>query len=149
MNLKFVESGTKQEITYTASSQATSLVLDTNAGNRWNLNASMANPLPSSVKICQASDNACGGSGRAANSGSLRFDSDAHTTVNLFDCTRPLSSSCTRSAATEYIRVDNMRVRYMNFDAYASGTGISGHVYNGSLSIRFIGIWLGVTSYLC
>ena len=203
VNLKFVESGSKQEITYTANATATSLTLDTNAGDRWNLNASIANPVPTSVKVCQASDSACGGSGRSANSGSLRFDASAHTTVNLFDCTRPLNSSCTRTGSpAEYIRVDNLRVRYMNFDASASGSGESGHIYldtnnheltgfakvedgstgleaqfnsgfrsenrlgtwsvwglfknksgtitcNGSLSIRVLGIWIGVTSYLC
>ncbi|HVE94630.1 MAG TPA: hypothetical protein VNB24_06885 [Acidimicrobiales bacterium] len=203
VNLKFVEGGSKQEITYTASSEATSLTLDTNAGDRWNLNASIANPLPASVKVCQASDSACGGSGRGSNAGSLRFDASNHTTVNLFDCTRPLNSTCVRNgAAAEYIRVDNLRARYMNFDANASGSGESGHIYldtnnheltgfakiedgstgfeaqfnpgfrsedrlgrwslwglsktktgsitcNGNLSIRVIGIWIGVTSYLC
>jgi hypothetical protein len=208
VRLRMVETGGRRDITYTASSATNSLALDTNTGNRGNLHASMASPLPASVSFCAAQDLSCtppadrGGRSRA-NAGSVRLAASEHTTVNLLDCVRPLSG-CTRSNATEFTEVSNMRVRVMGFDADASSLGESGHIYldtddhgltgrilnidgsggfeavfpsgfrsqnrlgkwslwglsksksgsiacpvGTSLDVRVIGIWFGVTGYLC
>jgi hypothetical protein len=208
VTIRFIESGTKQEITYTASAPTTSIVLDTNSGDRWNMHASIANPLPASVYFCQSDGSACNGGVRSAGAGAFKFDASEHTTVNLFDCVRPLNSNCTGpDPATEFTYVSNLRIRHLDMDADASSSGESGYIFmnttsggvhhtmtgyllnengsgggfeadfgsgfwaenrhgrwslwglsktksgsincNASLAVRVIGLWIGVTSYLC
>lgn len=199
-----IAEGAGDEIFYTASAATNSLVLDTNGGDRWNMHASISNPLPASVSFCSAGNGYCTGFRRSAGAGSFKFVASEHTTVDLFDCVRPLNSSCVRGNADDFTDVRNWRVRHVEFDADFDSVGESGytfmhtasHALNGylltrsgssgfeanfspgfwannrkvewdvwglfkdksgsincpggtSLSVRVLGIWLGVTSYLC
>lgn len=196
-------------ILYTASAPTNSLVFDTNSGDRWNLRAGIADPVPASFSLCRASDISCtpaaDRSGRgSAGSGSLRLVASEHTTVTVFDCVRPLSASCVPGSADEFTAA-NLRVRVLGEDANCNSTCEAGHIYldtdnhsltgsienrdrsgggfraafptgfnaqnrlgkwnlwgfskskSGSIScpggtgldVRLIGIWFGVTSYLC
>jgi hypothetical protein len=192
-----------QQMFYDASAPTTSLVLDTNSGDRWNLHADIRNPVPARLQFCAAGNGACTGYRRSAGAGSFYFDASEHTSVNLFDCVRPLNASCQRGNASEFAQVDNWRVRHFEFDADADSTGFSGYTFNNTnghalegyllyisgdvgfeanirpgysssnrqvewdawglfkdksgsvncagsnFSIRIIGIWIGVTSYVC
>lgn len=120
-------------VTYTASAPTNSLTFDSNSGDRWNLHASISNPLPASFSLCRASDISCtpaaDRSGRSsANAGSLRVVASEHTDLDVFDCVRPLSASCTPSGATEYTAID-VRVKIVGEDAGATSVGDSGHIY--------------------
>ncbi|HVE94602.1 MAG TPA: hypothetical protein VNB24_06745, partial [Acidimicrobiales bacterium] len=124
---------TGQNIAYSASSTASTLVFDTNSGDRWNLGASIANPVPTSFTVCQASDISCtpaaDRSGRTqARVGSVRFVASEHTTLNLLDCVRPLNATCPGNPS-EFVRVSNLWVRVMGQDADASSIGDSGHIF--------------------
>jgi hypothetical protein len=153
--------------------------------------------------FCAASDGYCNGGARSSGAGSFKFDASDHTTVNFFDCVRPLNSNCVRGQADEFTQADNWRVRHFEFDADSDSTGFSGYTFNNSngyvlqgyllriggsvgfeadihpgywssnrhvrwtffgldksksgdvncagssFSIRIIGIWIGVTSYVC
>ena len=122
-----------QNIDYAASGPANSLTFDTNSGNRWNLGASIANPVPASFSVCQASDISCTPSGdRAgrtqARAGSVRFVASEHTTVNLLDCVAPVGPGCPANPS-EFTRITNLRVRVMGQDADTSTLGDSGHIF--------------------
>lgn len=192
-----------QDMTYTASSATNSLVLDTNSGDRWNLHADIRNPLPASLAFCAAGDGYCTGYARSSGAGSFKVDASEHTTVNVYDCVRPLNSSCVRGSGSEFTQVDNWRVRHFAFDADTDSTAFEGYTFNNTnghalsgyllriggsvgleasinpgywssnrrvswswwgvdkdksgsvncagsdFSIRVIGIWFGVTSYVC
>lgn len=122
-----------QNIAYTASGTANSLTFETNSGDRWNLGASIAGPVPASFSVCQASDISCtpsaDRSGRSqARAGSVRFAASEHTTINLLDCVRPLSASCPGSPS-QFTRITNLRVRLMDQDADTSTLGDAGHIF--------------------
>jgi len=201
--VRVIPTSAGQRIEYTASARTNSLSFETNSGDRWKLDASVAGPLPASVVICQAGDKSCGGSGRTSNAGSVSFIASEHTTVNVFDCVRPASSSCP-SSPDEFLEIKNLRVRDMIEDAHANDSGYSGHIYldtnnhtmsgdilnrdgsggfrahfpsgfksqnrlgtwsawglfksksgtitcpsGTSLDVRVLGLWIGVTGYLC
>ncbi|HVL90004.1 MAG TPA: hypothetical protein VM841_07205, partial [Actinomycetota bacterium] len=192
-----------QRVIYTASAATNSLVFQTNSGDRWGLDASLV-PLPASVFFCSDGGGGCSNVGRS-DAGSFAFDASAYTTINLFDCKRPLNSSCVRGGgASEYVSVDNVNLKKMVFNAGASSSGFEGSTYsdtdwntvtghirleqsnaididfgvfradnhrvewtgwgiwpftpersgpvscNGtSVDIRIIGIWIGITGYVC
>lgn len=122
-----------RNVVYTASAPTNSLTFDSNSGDRWNLGATISNPLPASFSLCQASDISCtpaaDRTGRSsANAGSVRVTASEHTTVNVLDCVRPLSSSCP-AAPTEFTRITNLRVRTLDTDAHANSSGESGHIF--------------------
>lgn len=135
VRIQFTEGGGKQEITYTASAPTESITLDTNAGDRWNLRASIANPLPASVYFCQSDGGACTGNVRSSGAGAFRFIASEHTTVNVFDCVRPLSASCTAPGpATEFTYVENLRVRHLDMDADSDDVGFAGYIFLNTTS---------------
>lgn len=192
-----------KEMFYDASTATNSLVLDTNSGDRWNMHADIRNPLPARLAFCAASDGFCTGYARSSGAGSFKVDASEHTTINLYDCVRPLNANCVRGAGSEFTQVDNWRVRHFAFDADADSTGFDGYTFNNtnghalsgyllriggsvgfeasinngywssnrrvewdwwgldkdksgsvncagsSFSIRIIGIWIGVTDYVC
>lgn len=113
-------------MTYTAAAPTNSLTFETNSGSRDYLTASLV-PLPDSVVLCSANGTGCNGSG-AANSGSARFTASQHTTVNMFECTKP-ATGCTPSNATESTRITNLLVRVLGFDANVNSGGVSGRVF--------------------
>jgi hypothetical protein len=119
------------EIFYDASGTASSLVFDTNSGDRWNLHADIGNPLPAHLSVCSSGDGFCTGFQRSAGAGSLKFDASEHTSVNVLDCVRPLDASCP-SAPSTYTRLDNWRVKHFEFDADADSTGFSGYTFNNT-----------------
>ena len=108
-------------VAYEASAIATTLTFETNAGNRWVTEATIASPVPLEFTACQASDNHCGGSGRTpTNIGSFSFVADQFTTLNIFDCALPLTTACNSTTnATQYTKVTNLRVRTLFFDGHA------------------------------
>jgi hypothetical protein len=126
--VQLIPTSSGQRVTYSAAAATNSLTFDTNSGNRWNLHASLASPLPASMTLCQASNNVCGGSGRSSNAGSVSFVASEHTTANLFDCVQPANSSCPGDP-DEFLRVTNLRARKLVEDANSSSTGSSGHIY--------------------
>lgn len=134
VKLALQDTAAGQVITYSASRATKSLTFDSNAGDRWRLTASVADPLPASLRVCQASNRSCGGSGRTANAGSVTISASEHTTLHLFDCVRPLNATCTRANATRnssltFTRVDNLRLKHLVLDAHANDAGYSGHIY--------------------
>jgi hypothetical protein len=134
VQLRMVESGSHRNIIYTASAPSNSLQVTTTTGNRAYLTASLGGPLPAAVSFCSAPGLSCTPAGdrggrSQADAGSMRLWASEHTTLNLLDCIRPLSG-CTRSNASEYIAVDNLRVRVLGFDADSNDpVGYSGHIY--------------------
>lgn len=121
-------------IAYDASSTAQALTLETNAGNRWVTEASIANPVPKHFLACQAGDGRCADSGRTnASVGSFRFLADQHTTLNVLDCAAPLNSSCTRQNGTKLTSVENLRVKSFGFEADFSDCGFLGQQACGHL----------------
>lgn len=131
IRVQVLDTPTSKEVVYTASSRTNSLVLDTNSGSRWNLRASISNPLPASIRICAASNEACTG-GQSSAAGSLKFTASEHTTVNVFDCVRPLSSSCPFSPS-EFTSL-NLRVRHFEASAGFASFGFSGHLFMNTTS---------------
>ena len=136
-----IAEGAGDEMFYTASAATTSLVLDTNGGDRWNLHASISNPLPATVNFCSAGNGYCTGFQRSAGAGSFRFVASEHTTVDLFDCVRPLNSSCVRGNGEDFTDVSNWRVRHVEFDADFDSIGESGYTFMNTNSH-------GLTGYL-
>jgi len=112
--------------------------METNAGNRWNLNVSIANPLPASLTICRANDAYCTGRNVGARAGSFRFDASEHTTLNLFDCVQPADASCP-SSPREFTRISNLRLRYVGFDADFSDYGFSGQAFLDTNDYEMVG----------
>ena len=121
-------------IAYDASATAEELSLETNAGNRWVTEASIANPVPRHFLACQAGDGRCADSGRSnASVGSFRFLADQHTTLNVLDCAAPLNSSCTRQNGNKLTSVENLRVKSFGFEADFSDCGFLGQQACGHL----------------
>lgn len=117
-----------QRVFYTASAATNSLTFQTNSGDRWGLDASIA-PLPASFSFCSDGGGGCSSVGRS-DAGSFAFDASAHTTINLFDCKRPLNSSCVRGGGSEYVSVDNVNLKKMVFNAGAASSGFDGETYS-------------------
>lgn len=132
VRIQLVETTRSQELIYTASAPTAGIVLDTNSGDRWNLNASIA-PLPASFRFCASSDATCTGSS-SARAGAFSFTASEHTTVSLFDCVRPLNATCTRAGSpTDFTRVD-LRLRHLQADADFSDLGFSGRLFMNTTS---------------
>ena len=110
-------------IAYQASRTAAGLSFETNAGDRWLTSASIANPVPTSFTACQAGDRSCVGETGNGNVGSLAFVANQHTTLNVFDCTRPLNATCRPGGSpSEYLHVDDLRVRTLRFAGHVTGS---------------------------
>ncbi len=126
-------------VTYSANSNANTLTFESNSGARWVTDISIANPVPLSFTGCQAADNKCGGSGRTpTNVGSFRFMANQATTLNVWDCTAPLTSRCnapisSSQDADRFTNVSNLRVKSLTFDGNAvgnsTGTGATGYLW--------------------
>lgn len=118
-------------IAYQASHTAAGLSFETNAGDRWLTSASISDPVPTSFTACQAGDRSCVGETGDGNVGSLAFVANQHTTLNVFDCTRPLNSSCRPGGSpSEYLHVDDLRVRTLRFTGHVTGsTTQSGNLF--------------------
>jgi hypothetical protein len=126
-------------VQYSANSNATSLTFESNSGDRWVTRISIANPVPLSFTGCQAADNKCGGSGRSpSNVGSFRFIANQHTTLNVWDCVRPLTTRCntpitSSQDADRFTSVTNLLVKTLTFDGNAvpnsTNTGASGYLW--------------------
>ena len=113
-NVALVTNGGRQDITYGAAANANRLDFAANG-----ISANLSGPLPRSFTVCQATNNACGGSGRAANGGSATLIANEPTTLNL------------NSAG---FQVTNMRVTRLVYDAQVEsagtfGSGARGHIY--------------------
>lgn len=126
-------------VAYSANSNANTLTFESNSGARWVTDISISNPVPLTFTGCQAADNKCGGSGRSpSNIGSFRFIANQHTTLNVWDCTAPLTNRCnapiTSSVeADRFTHVNNLRVKTLTFDGNAvpngTNTGASGYLW--------------------
>jgi hypothetical protein len=110
-------------VAYTASATADSLSFETNGGDRWITSATISNPVPLHFTACQAGDRGCVGAG-GANTGSLAVIANQTTTINVFDCVRPLNTNCRRGGSpTEYVDVNNLRTRVFRFAADIQSAG--------------------------
>lgn len=111
-----------QRISYSAGAPATSLVLETNAGQpdpvtglvRTRLSASIA-PLPSALATCFAAkpvgadaSSACGNPARPSAEGSFRIQATQPAVLNLFDCT---DNNFDCSSPESQLRIMNLSVR--------------------------------------
>jgi hypothetical protein len=100
----------RQQISYRADEPSGRLDLDTNAGTRRNLHVDLA-PVPARLDFCKADDAFCAtGFALRANRGSIAFDADRHTAVNMLDCQVPLRT-CTADSATGFVKLEDFRVR--------------------------------------
>ncbi|MCA1831739.1 MAG: hypothetical protein ABR548_01920 [Actinomycetota bacterium] len=129
-----IPTGTK--MIWDASQPTTSLTMDTNSGDRWNLHTDISSPLPAHFEVCSASDGVCTGATAgnrryAPNGGSQRIAASEPMTMNVFDCQRPNNATCSPSTATKYTQITNLRVRLFELDTGTSGS-LNGYIYENT-----------------
>ncbi|HVL88727.1 MAG TPA: hypothetical protein VM841_00685 [Actinomycetota bacterium] len=134
--VSMVDVGGRSLMTYDAAQRTNGLTMESNSGDRWNMSTSIM-PLPTHLDFCSANSGAC--SNRPASdtrpsgqspSASSSIHASEHVTVNIFDCQRPLSASCTQSGASKYFLIQNWQVRF--FEQEFGGSDSSGYIWENT-----------------
>lgn len=116
--------GAGSRILYSASGSAGSLFLATNGDEASDhLQATFA-PVPSAFELCSSSDAGCNTTPQASNGGAIRFAASQATTINLFECIRPLTG-CAPQNATVATSVTDLRARAFGLDVNVNGAPLS------------------------
>lgn len=126
MRLRLVEADGATRLEYSADASTNSLTFDLGG-----LSGSIASPLPASLKVCMADDEACLPSAGIANPGigSVQLDASEYTTLNLVDASGGLSAQnlrLQRLDLTGDLNADDGGPVYLNTTSYGGACGTAG-----------------------